>query len=196
MKKEGFSIEAWKGLQMKKLILILIFPLFLGACSSVLPVPGGGETINKDFYKSDSEFKALLNDIKMGDSKEHVFSHLGRVEEDFIMLTRDEIMSTLYGGQRLEFVQNLSNPLDERSFLQELKGYKLIYKKVNRKHGIHNPISMRTNEFGYSYETTFIFKNGILYEDPVLSGGAIDASSTNTIFDYLTSSNALKQVGL
>ena len=181
---------------MKKLIMILVFPLFLGACSSVMPVPGGGESINKEFYDSDEQLKDLLSQVKEGDHRDDVFSHLGRVESDFILLSRDEIMSNLYGGQRLEFVQNLSNPLDERRFLQDLKGYKLVYKKVKRKYGIHTPISTRTEKTGYSYVAILIFKNGALYEDPVLSGGAVDASATNSVFDYLSPRSALKQMGI
>ena len=177
-------------------VMILASPLLLGACSGILPVPGGGETINRQFYESDKEMKRLVSEVKQGDSKKEVFTHLRRVENDFILLTRDEIMATLYGGQRLEFVQNLSNPLKERSFLQDLRGYRLVFKKVKRKHGIHTPISMRTKEGGYSYAVTFIFKNDALYEDPVLSGGMIDATSTKTVFDYLSPANALGRLGL
>lgn len=176
--------------------MILMFPLFLGACSSILPVPGGGETINKDFYDSDEQLKGLLGGIKVGDTKENVFSHLGRSDEDFIMLNRDEIMLALYGGPRIETLQSFNSSVDERRFLQDLKGYKLVYKKTSRKHGIHTPISMLTKETGYSYETIFIFKDGVLYEEPALSGGAVEASSTSTVFDYLSPGNALRQMGI
>jgi len=179
-----------------KMVLVIIFPFFLMGCAAILPVPGGGETINKDFYESGAEMKQLVSEVKKGASKEDVFEHLKRSEDHFILLTREQIMSNLYGGQNLEFVQNKKTPLKERNFLQDLKGYQLVFRKVKRKHGVHTPVSMRTNEYGYGYTATFIFKNDVLYEDPVLSGGLIDATSTKTVFDSLSPSLALRQMGI
>ena len=55
---------------------------------------------------------------------------------------------------------------------------------------------MRTKEYGYGYVATFIFKDGVLYEEPVLSGGLIDTSATKTVFDHLSPSLALRQMGI
>lgn len=127
-------------------------------------------------------------------TKSQVFNSINRAEEDLIILSRDEIMFNLYGGQKLEFSQNHDNPLDEREFLKSLTGYKLIFKDIKRKHGLSSPISIRTNEVGFNYVAAFIFKDGILYEKPILSGGSVDASSSKTIFDYLNPSMVLNRI--
>lgn len=179
---------------MFKFILILPVAFLLNGCAGVLPVPGGGESINNSFYKTETDLKTRVQSIKQGMPKNAVFTKLSLHEDQFILLTREEIMSTLYGGQKLEFTQNQDAPLSERSFIQSLTGYKLLFKNVNRKHGLTSPIRIKTQENGFSYTAIFIFKDGILYEDPVLSGGEVDTTSSKTLFDYMNPSMIIGRV--
>jgi len=39
-------------------------------------------------------------------------------------------------------------------------------------------------------------KLGALYEKPVLSGGAVDTTSTKTLFDYLSPRTIMSQAGI
>jgi len=178
-----------------KTLFLITFSLLLPACAGIVPVPGGSDTINKNFYESDADMRERVAGLQVGMSKEQVFDALGRTEDDLILLGRDEILSALYGGKVNGFALQGAGLSYDRSLLQSLEGYKLIYKNVKRKHGVSSPISMRTNEVGYSYVSTFIFKEGKLYEKPILSGGAVDSSSSKTVFDYLSPGTVLGRVG-
>lgn len=125
-------------------------------------------------------------------SKDDVLEEIGREEEDLIILNRSEIVSTIYGGP----LMHASLDKKTSNALKSFSGYKLLYKNVERDHGIYSPISMRTSEKGYSYAVSFIFENDRLYEEPILSGGVVDSSSSKTVFDYLNPSHAMKRVGL
>ncbi|MCI5060737.1 MAG: hypothetical protein MRY79_06675 [Alphaproteobacteria bacterium] len=181
----------------------------MSACAGLAPVPGGSDTVNRSFYESENDLKTRIQDLKVGMTKEQVFARLNRQEEHFILLSRKEIMSALNGGTSqvahtpnyppsygyspygYNYYARYNNPANN---LQAFSGHKLIFKNVERAHGISSPIAMRTDESGFSYTATFIFYNNYLYEKPVLSGGAIDARSTKTIFDYLSPSNVIGRI--
>ena len=177
--------------------LLVISSLFmLSGCAGIMPLPGGKDTINHAFYKTDIDLKSRIASLEEGMPRDEVFAFLERHEDDFILLSREEIVTNLYGGQPIAGVQSVSSPIYSRETLQALTGYKLMFKKVKRKHGVSSPIAMRTNETGYSYTAIFIFKNDELYEKPVLSGGAVDTSSTKTLFDYISPRTIMSQAGI
>ncbi len=180
-------------------LLLFSFLIALPGCAGIAPVPGGTETINKSFYESDSDLKSRIGDISVGMSKEEVLTGLDRTEDQLVMLNREEIISTLYPSTSGRFAYNDrggKKALYDRDFLLSLSGYKLLFKKISRKHGVSSPIAMRTNESGYSYSAVFIFEDGVLYEKPLLSGGVVDVSSTKTIFDYLSADTVMRRVGI
>ena len=179
-----------------KTLFLISFSILLSACAGIVPMPGGSDTINKGFYESDVDMRERVASLEVGMPKSEVFEILGRTEDDFILLSRDEIVSTLYGGVQSNFAFREAEPLYDRELLKSLDGYKLVYKNVKRKHGVSSPIAMRTNEVGYSYVSSFIFKDDILYEKPVLSGGTVDASSSKTISDYLSPEKVMGHVGV
>jgi len=177
--------------------LLAVSSLFMfTACAGIMPLPGGKDTINHAFYETDIDLKSRIVSLEEGMPRDEVFAFLERHEEDFILLDRQQIVTTLYGGQQVAAVQSVNSPVYSRKTLQALTGYKLMFKKVKRKHGVSSPIAMRTNETGYSYTATFIFKDGALYEKPVLSGGAVDTTSTKTLFDYLSPRTIMSQAGI
>ena len=180
-----------------KVFILVILPAFvLSGCAGVLPMPGSSESINRDFYENDVSMKERVLSLREGMTVSEAFAHLGRKESDFIMLDRTQIVAVLYGGQQLEFVQNVSYPMQERNFLRGLSGYNLAFKKVKRKHGLSSPISLKTKKMGYSYETNLIFKDGYLFEKPILSGGAVDVISKKTVFDYMTPATVMRPLGI
>ena len=73
----------------------------LSACASVLPVPGGDSTTNKDFYENELDLIDALERIQIGMSKNRVFSHLLRTEHDFQKMDRSEIIKAIYGGNNV-----------------------------------------------------------------------------------------------
>ena len=160
--------------------------VLLSGCAGSLPLPGGEETINESFYDSDISMKAKIGNLREGMPKRLVFQRLNRNEKDFLMLSRQEVVSALYGGQPMMQMPSADGTLHDSTFLQSLSGYQLIFKRVERKHGISSPIAMRTDEVGFSYSTILIFKDDKLFEKPVLSGGMIDSQATKTLFDYLS----------
>ncbi len=139
--------------------------------------------------------KERIDKVEIGMSKDEVFSTLGRNKEELVLLGREKVVSTLYGGDKPESGQWNGNA-NNRNFIQPLSGYRLNYKIIKRKHGIKNPITVQTDQIGFDYSAIFIFQDDYLYEKPIISGGIIDNSSSSTIFDMLTPGMVLRQTGL
>jgi len=167
-----------------RILRLCVLSLSLNACSGVLPVPGGKNTINNEFYQSDAELKQKLSFLKEGMSIKKVFWILERRPDELKKLNRLEIIEALYGGASSPYTTGAAiNPYKEIN-IKSLSGYRLNYGVIKRKHGVRSPISLRTNETGFEYSAVIIFKDDILFEEPFLSGGLIDNSSSKTIFDY------------
>lgn len=166
------------------LLLIVGFVILTG-CAGVLPVPGGDKTINKTFYKTDEDLLLALGKVDIGISEEEVFTTLDRKKEDFIKLDRYNILEVLYGGSDTELQQRVAGQNHQNHLLQSLYGYRFSFKSVETGHGLSSPIRLRTDEEGYDYTVSLIFRNGYLFEKPILSGGKVKSSYSSTIFDYL-----------
>jgi len=179
-----------------KIALMTVLSVGLMGCAGFAPLPGGKDTVNHEFYESDEDMRTLVSELKVGMSRDDVFNHLNRQEDDFVLLNRREIIETLYGGHYVNVSFAKDSPMNNPEGLKSLAGYKLFFKKVNRKHGISSPIAMRTNEIGYNYQVALIFKDGHLFEEPIVSGGVVDASSTKTIFDYLSPKTLMGSAGI
>ena len=177
----------WFRLGFKLPVLAISALLMLGACSGVMPVPGGTKTVNQDYYKDREEMLARVYMVKPGMSKADVFEILEREEDDFQILSRNQIVLAMYGTDNINLTQDMY-------FLKNLYGYSMQYAKVKRNHGFNSPISMKTKENGYAYTVTLIFEGDKLHENPIISGGDSYGSDSNTIFDYLTPGNAMSAV--
>ncbi|HEY8190244.1 MAG TPA: hypothetical protein VIF12_06125, partial [Micavibrio sp.] len=151
-----------------------------------LPVPGGDDQQNTSFYKTETELKLRVAQLRPGMNKALVFSILGREERDFSRLDRPAITAALYGGSGAGFNGTLEQQEKARLFLQSLEGYRLPYRSIDKEHGFTSPIRVKTNERGYNYVLTLIFQNGVLFDQPSLSGGKVEESSSRTFFDYLS----------
>lgn len=175
-------------------ILCTFTLLTLCGCAGILPVPGGIETTNRSFYESKDDMKERLTKLQVGMTKENVFSILNRKKEELDILKREEIVSALFGGSEPNLQENWNGDIRGRHFLQSLSGYRLNYKVVKRKHGINSPIGVRTDKKGFSYSAVLIFKDDYLYENPIISGGIIDDSSSSTIFDFINPGVVMDEV--
>jgi hypothetical protein len=45
---------------------------------------------------------------------------------------------------------------------------------------------MKTKEDGFQYTVTLIFRDDVLYEEPIIAGGDVEGSNSKTIFEYLS----------
>lgn len=176
---------------MKKSIIINICVVFLSAlilaaCAGSLPVPGGTDTTNEGFYQSKQALLGRLSVLKPGMSESQVFVALERKKEELVYLERQQVASALYGSNALQF--DHKGPASEpgsAEFMQALYGYRLDYKSVERDHGFSSPIRIKTHEQGFEYSVILVFRNGILFAEPILKGGVVNRTSSSTIFDFL-----------
>lgn len=175
MKKES-------PLQTSSLACIACLLLMLTGCAEHAPVPGGTDNVNSSFYKTKGDFLSRLPDVAPGMSQEEALAKLGRKEGELVRLKRDEILTALLGTDNI----TLKDENIRQELLQTLYGYKLIYKKVERKHGFTSPIRVRTDEKGFDYTVILIFRDGSLFASPIVTGGVVNASSSKTFFDFLS----------
>lgn len=181
----GGAAAVGKG---RGLLLAALAALSLSGCAGHLPVPGGDEKVNRDYYTCEDDFLGRVDKLQVGMSMEMVLSILGRKQSDLTKLSRQEIMAALYGGTDSGFNGSLADQERARAFLDTLYGYRLSYKNVDHEHGFSSPWRINTTETGYSYTLTLVFQSGHLFEKPALSGGIVNSSSSKTIFDYLNPS--------
>lgn len=158
----------------------------LSACASVLPVPGGDSTTNKDFYENELDLIDALERIQIGMSKNRVFSHLLRTEHDFQKMDRSEIIKAIYGGNNVTYGHGDSSYGLTEEFLSTLSGYKFKFTVVKTNHGFSSPIRIRTTEHGYDYEVSLIFQHDLLIEEPIMAGGDVNRTNSGTIFDFIS----------
>lgn len=166
--------------------LILVMVVMLGACAGKAPVPGGTETVNAGYYNTQDDFKARVGKLQAGMPEDLVMNILDRKAEDFIRLSRNEVVVALYGANSMQMMNSFQEREANRQFLQSLYGYKLHYRDVKKNHGFASLIRLRTEEAGFSYTVNLIFQNGILLEKPVIEGGAVHETESRTFFDYLS----------
>ncbi|MBI1216278.1 MAG: hypothetical protein GC185_10745 [Alphaproteobacteria bacterium] len=156
----------------------------LAGCAGTLP--GGTQTVNKNYYPSPEVLKSWVDTLEPGMSKGEVFTRLGRSEEDFRRLDRTEIVDALFGGNNAGVPAGFMPPEQIRAFLNSLAGYELDYKYVKKRHGFTSPIRIRTDANGFDYMVKLIFKNGVLLEKPVMTGALVHNYSSDTLFDFLS----------
>lgn len=167
--------------------------LLVAGCAGVAPVPGGGETINAAYYQSSDDFRTRVGLLNPGMGESQVMSILGRTRDDMTQLSRDEVVKALYGGATVQMLDTAHEREETRQFLESLYGYQLQYKDVTKHHGFVSPIRISTREEGFAYTLNLVFQNGILMERPVLAGGAVNDTSSRTVFDYINPGTVLAQ---
>ena len=163
----------------------MFLALFLTGCAGHIPVPGSSEAVNPAFYSTEQDLLERLGQLKPGMTESEVFAKLGHSGEDLMRLERSQVVTALYGSSAVEFHDGSDQPEEDSRFLQSLYGYRLEYKIIKREHGFSSPIRIRTDEKGFDYAVTLIFREGALYEKPILTGGVVNRSSSKTFFDYL-----------
>ena len=171
-------------MRLLNLVLLIVCTISLSACADKLMVPGGDRQVNEHIFENKQDLMNRVGATQAGMSQPLVFSNFNVEEKDLIKISREEIMQSLFGDNRVPMSEiGTDSPVILRNFLRELYGYKLRYQNLERKHGIKDVIRYRTKEEGFDYEVTFIFHDGVLFEKPILTGGAVKNASSITIFD-------------
>lgn len=166
-----------------KSILVAFCALTLASCRGTLP--GGNESLNKSYYNSAEDLKLWSDSLEKGMTKAEVFARLGRVQTDFKHLSRNEVITVLFGGNNTGVPVNFNLDGDVKTFLESLEGYRLEVRSVKKRHGFTSPIRVQTDAEGYHYILDLVFKDGRLYEKPTLTGGVVQEADSKTLFDYL-----------
>lgn len=174
-------------------VVLAAVTLISGGCAGIAPVPGGTDTENLAFYKTKEDLLSKLTTLVPGMPESIVFERLERKPSDFTILKRDEVMTALLGTSNVEVRDSARQEDLSNTILQSLYGYRLNYSNVEREHGFTNPIRIRTDESGFNYTVILIFRQGRLFEKPILSGGVVNRNSSKTIFDYLNPGTLLSR---
>ncbi len=175
--------------KLPSLFLLLFLAAFsLSGCAGA--APGGSDAINQKYFGSAAELKTKLDQLQPGMPEENVLVTLGVTKEQLTKLDRTGIRRALFGGDG-NLPGTPEEQMETQTFLQAAYGYKLDYKDVKRRHGFSSPIRIQTDENGFSYTVTMVFHTGRLLEKPVLSGGVVNDTSSETIFDFLNPGTAL-----
>lgn len=187
----SFDLSCFNGVwddsperKLKKIFGIIAALLFLGACAGTLPVPGGSEAVNEACFESMADMEARLALLSPGMAEEEVLARLCRKKDGLLRLDRRDIRIALLGGDNIPFSKKY--PEEEQDLIHSLYGYRLNFKSIKRKHGFTSPIRIRTDESGFNYSVILIFREGALFEKPILSGGVVKGSSSGTLFDFIT----------
>ncbi len=172
------------GSDLKVFIGLLAVALGLNACAPSMPVPGGTADLNQACFNSIPDMQARVLQMSPGMPEGEILANLCRKKETLTRLERREIRIALLGGENVLF-SGMDTESDSQ-LIRSLYGYKFSYKSVNRKHGFLSPIRIRTDETGFDYTMTLIFRDGKLFEKPILSGGPVNKITSSTIFDFIT----------
>jgi hypothetical protein len=106
-------------------------------------------------------------------------------------MQRNDILTALYGSNAVEFRNGQIGNDAQSQFLQSLYGYSFHFKNVKKEIGFTSPWRLRTDQSGYDYQVMFIFRNGLLYQPPIVTGGTIKQADSRTIFDFLNPSTLI-----
>lgn len=174
--------------------VLLAAVLGLSACAGVAPVPGGTDSVNEKQYASPSDFQSRVGQLQTGMPESLTLGILGVSRNDMRQMSRNEILSALYGANAMQLLDGPERRAEIGAFMETLYGYRLEYKNVEREHGFSSPWRIRTNENGYDYAVNLVFQNGVLYARPDLAGGVVRDTHSMTFFDYLTPGTFLSRV--
>lgn len=163
--------------------IALMAIIALGACSSVKsPEMTQKEgSLHHEKFDTKQELLERVGSIKKSMPKDKVYELLEIGEDDFRMLSRNEILLAMYGTDEIEFTKNME-------FIRELDGFSLDFRSIEEKTGLSSPVSMRTKKEGYEYTLILVFKGNTLYERPIIYGGDVYDSKTNSLLKFLSPS--------
>ncbi|MCB1537730.1 MAG: hypothetical protein H6865_00855 [Rhodospirillales bacterium] len=175
------------------LVPLLCLALLMGGCAR-FPVPGGTESVNGKAFKGADDFRTRIDQLVPGMGESQVFAIIGRNRDSLTRLSRPEVISALYGGSAVQMISGPAERAETRAFVDSLYGYRMNFRNTKKDVGFASPIRMQTHETGYNYSVDMVFQNGVLFENPVLSGGLIDGTSSRTVFDYLNPGMAVDRI--
>lgn len=128
--------------------------------------------------------KSRLTEMAAGMPEDLVLKKLCRTRDGLQQIERRDIRIALMGGENIPFSD--AYKMDGQDPMRSLYGYKLNFKSIKRRHGFTSPIRIRTDATGFDYSVTLIFREGKLFEKPIVAGGVVSESSSGTLFDFIT----------
>ena len=177
---------------MRQIYTVFLFIAFaLGGCAGIAPVPGGTDSINDKYYMSEGDFKSRVGQLQTGMQEDHVLYLLGRSLNDLHQLSRDEILTALYGRNTTQNLGIGAERAQNVAFINSLYGYQLQYRDISKAHGFVNPFRIRTEKDGFDYAVNLVFRDGLLLVRPDLSGGVVHNTTSATLFDHMSPSMIL-----
>lgn len=178
------SLAMLSGSHLKNFVGLLVMTLSLGACAGKMAVPGGTEDINQTCFTSVADMQARVAQMTPGMPEGAALAEVCRKKESLTRLDRREIRIALLGGPDVLFTG--TGMESDSQIISSLYGYKFPYTNLSKKHGFKSPIRIQTDETGYDYTITLIFRDGVLFEKPILSGGIVNKITSGTLFDFIT----------
>lgn len=171
--------------------IFLFVAIFMTGCANHnMEAPGAHDTTNFTYYPSQRDFLERLQRLEPGMHYELVFAMLDRKVEDFEKLNRSQILYSLYGRSN-QFTGNFRDQEQLRAFLQSLQGFRLSFKSIEKEHGFDSPIRLTKESKGFNYTVDLVFYDGRLYEYPIIAGGPVNETTSETIFDMISPSRML-----
>ena len=153
------------------------------ALALALPVLSGcammssHEQANTNFFDSVNALEQRVDTLHIGMTKDQVFAALGMNEHDMSTLDRQGIKIALYGSAD-QVIQG--SEAEVRAFFGDMEGYNFTYADIHKDRSFSG-LKIKTVGTGYDVDVTLIFKNGELYENPIISGGRVNAIDKDPI---------------
>lgn len=185
--KVSFTVQMCHNL--KIFIGLFVLTAGLSACADHMPVPGGTDEVNKHCFGSISEMQTRILSMHVGEPEGQVLNDLCTKRESMTRLEKREIRTALLGGPDVLF--SPANGETDSQIIRSLYGYSINYKQVKSVHGFTSPIRIRTDQTGFNYTITLVFRDGRLFAQPILTGGPVKDVSSGTLFDFITPGTVL-----
>lgn len=147
-------------------------------------VTTGCSTLNSDIKTNTEYFNSVvtlddrLDQLEVGMTKEEVFNTLGMNQGDMQSLDRKGIKVALYGSED-QVIQG--SEAEVRAFFSDMEGLSFDYENIERKRTFRGLLKIQTEDVGHDLSVTLVFKEGLLYENPVRAGGKVNSTDRDPI---------------
>lgn len=135
------------------------------------------EQANTNFFGSVDVLEQRVDTLQIGMTKDQVFNALGMSEHDMSTLDRQGIKIALYGSAD-QIIQG--SEAEVRAFFGDMEGYSFTYADIHKDRSFSG-LKIKTVGTGYDIDVTLIFKDGELYENPIISGGRVNGIDKDPI---------------
>lgn len=175
--------------------------LALTGCASTGGLPGGGDSTNKDFFKSDRDMMERLNTVTVAAKSNpalpmsKVLTLLGRQRLELNTMNRTAIRGSLEGTGTSPVPLANSTLTEEKLACKE--GLSFVFSDTNSRYAVNDPVRWQQNTKGFSYKVDMIFNKcgntDPTLENVIIDGGPINTLRKKTLFDLFSAYKLLAQ---